>query len=212
MDNAPLVGYSLVAALFRRPSSASVKSVCKLCLPLAAGSSRWMHLGAGTLQTMTQELIEELRAWISYDPDTGILTWKKSRKGARAGDVCGGPHSNGYIRVGFNYKRLFAHRIAFALYHGRPPFVEVDHINRIKTDNRIQNLREATKSENTRNGSLRSNNSSGVQGVSWSSYFGRWRAQVRGGPRRPTRYFRNLNEAADWVRQKRAELHGEFAV
>jgi hypothetical protein len=71
-----------------------------------------------------------------------------------------------------------AHRLAWLWVHGRWPGCEIDHINSDGLDNRIQNLREATHAQNQRNQSKRSDNTSGLKGVSWHKRGKKWKAQI----------------------------------
>jgi hypothetical protein len=95
-------------------------------------------------------LITEIKEYFSYDPITGEVTWKKQKGTAKAGQICNTKHSTGYYTVIFKKHRLMVHRIAWILHYGTDPSI-IDHINRIKNDNRISNLREVTKQENAEN-------------------------------------------------------------
>ena len=123
--------------------------------------------------------ITKLRSLFTYDPATGVLRWKVDRShNARAGAEVG--HASGrYRRVSVEDKSYQVHRIAFALMTGRWPKDQLDHINRVKTDNRWENLREATNQENQRNRDRQSNNTSGHSGVVWHSRDQRWHANVK---------------------------------
>jgi hypothetical protein len=89
--------------------------------------------------------------YLKYDPETGLLTWIKNKGGAKAGDVVSNVNSYGYIRVGIFYKQYFAHRLAMMLSGFDIDGLEVDHINGIKTDNRLVNLRVVSHKENMQN-------------------------------------------------------------
>lgn len=110
---------------------------------------------------------EYLRSILSYNNDTGVFTWK-NKMSARvfSGDVAGTIDNKGYRRIGFNgsYKR--AHRLAWFYVHGYWPKQQIDHINRIRDDNRIENLRETSSLGNSRNRTS-SINKFGVLGLSW---------------------------------------------
>lgn len=88
--------------------------------------------------------VDELRQRLTYDPVTGQL-WHAS--GRRAGTVSDG----GYVRVFVRGRCLRAHRVAFAMAHGRWPSSDLDHINGDKRDNRIENLREVTRTVSSQN-------------------------------------------------------------
>ncbi len=126
---------------------------------------------------LTQAKLKEL---LHYDPETGVFTCIISRgSGAMVGDTPGS-NDKGYRRLrisGINYK---AHRLAWLYTYGYFPEGYIDHINRVRDDNRIVNLREVSPSCNLRNASTPTTNSSGVKGVSrdeprrkWASAIGR---------------------------------------
>lgn len=115
--------------------------------------------------------IEELRNYFDYCAETGILRWRHRESAPDhinsrdAGRVAGSPCGKGYINIGINGRLYPAHRVAFAIYHGRWPRGVIDHINREKSDNRIGNIREATHSQNTCNSRVVSKNALGIKGV-----------------------------------------------
>jgi len=154
--------------------------------------------------------IEELRKRLRYDPATGILYWKD---GQRLGLPAGYLDTTGYVRLGFAGRMYLNHRIAWALHYGIWPDLEVDHINGQKTDNRLGNLRLATKAENRRNVKTRSDNKTGFKGVSFCKRTGRYKAQIRHGQTHPKflGYFDTPEQAATAYRKAALELHGEFA-
>lgn len=128
----------------------------------------------------------------SYDREAGGLVWsvrprslfKSNRAHSTwnsrfAGTIAGAMTGNGYLCVTIDYKRHLAHRIIWALHNeSTPDDMEIDHINGVRTDNRIENLRVATSCENKRNQRMRSANTSGYKGVSFHSPTGKWVAQI----------------------------------
>lgn len=131
-----------------------------------------------------------LRSLFEYDPETGVLTWKwrprelfSSDKGWRiANSKCAGKPTgcvsySGYAQVNFFGKILPAHRLIWILIHGECPD-EVDHINGVKHDNRLCNLRNVDHGDNTRNAGSRADNSSGTTGVYLRECGRKWRAQI----------------------------------
>jgi len=107
-----------------------------------------------------------IREDFTYKPDTGELF----RKGKLVQTVS----TKGYLVSNVQGKVLYGHRISWFLYHGSWPEHGLDHINRVKTDNRINNLRDVPQVTNLENTGLRKNNKSGYKHVSWDSTRGMW--------------------------------------
>lgn len=95
---------------------------------------------------------DTLRSLLYYDPNTGVFTWRVKRGGtAEIGTVAGCRKDSGY-RVISLYDRLYReHRLAWLYMYGIWPPDEIDHINGVRDDNRINNLREATRKQNSAN-------------------------------------------------------------
>lgn len=119
-----------------------------------------------------------LKEVLQYDAKTGLFTWKVSRGIVRAGTIAGTPHTHGYTHITLKGKRYFAHRLAWLYTHGSWPSFEIDHVNRLKSDNRLLNLREVTSSQNQQNRLLTKNNSSGFKGVTWNKQKSKWWAKI----------------------------------
>lgn len=123
--------------------------------------------------------LERLRELFSYDPVSGSVTRRITRnaRNAKAGDVVGSPDTGGYLQTRVDGKLERVHRIAFMLYHGWVPD-EVDHHDHVRQNNRISNLRPATRVQNNGNRSMNTNNTSGYKGVTRNRTKGSWRAQI----------------------------------
>lgn len=92
---------------------------------------------------------ELARSLWSYDADTGMLQWRvKPRYGMYVGDVAGCPNSNGHLQVTHNRKLYLVHRLVWLMSTGDWPKDQLDHVNGIRDDNRLINLREATHRQN----------------------------------------------------------------
>ena len=153
---------------------------------------------------------ETLRKLLSYDPDTGLLTWKRRPiemfATDRAGKMwntrfCGKPaftadHNAGYRQGRIFKKAYLAHRVAYAIHHGAWPANQIDHINGDRSDNHISNLRDVTNAENSRNAAIPTSNTSGHMGITRYSGAGKWRAQVcYHGKNRHIGYFTDIEDA-----------------
>ena len=120
-----------------------------------------------------------LREFVSYDGDTGIFIRVKASSGryGRPGRVCGSPDKKGHIYIYVDGKRYAAHRLAWLYTHGAWPEDQIDHINRVRDDNRIVNLREAGPAINVHNCSTVATGISGYMGVTPSH--SKFRALIR---------------------------------
>lgn len=122
-------------------------------------------------------LIEALKEIVEYDLNTGLFTRTESRGNSAAGSVIGTVNKRGYVKALVLGKYVTLHRLAWFYTHGEWPTDQLDHINGIKTDNRIENLRVCTTSVNCLNQvGPRTNNKLGYQGVHQVKKTGRFRA------------------------------------
>lgn len=122
---------------------------------------------------------KRLRELLDYDNVSGIFTWRVTKSNKKSGEVAGSINRWGYIVIGIDRQIYNAHRLVWLYAHGELPSGHVDHINGIKTDNRIVNLRHVSCSENQHNQTrLSANNRSGFKGVSFYKPNGKWRAQI----------------------------------
>jgi hypothetical protein len=120
--------------------------------------------------------LDRARELLSYDAETGRLTWLVSRGSKRAGSAAGFVDPAGYLIVRVDRVFYLGHRLGWFLHHGRWPDGFIDHRN-TKT-NRLSNLREASASQNQGNSKRSKNNSSGFKGVSRARRDKCWRAQI----------------------------------
>lgn len=161
-----------------------------------------------------------LRQLLAYDPETGALTWLKRPRelfptlrawaiwnGRYAGTAALAANSNGARQGNIFARRTYAHRAAWALYHGAWPEGVIDHINGNPADNRIVNLRDVPQATNMRNQNERNTNTSGVTGV--VPYWSKWKAQITvDGRNINLGHFRTRDEAI--VARKAAERRHGF--
>ncbi len=126
---------------------------------------------------MTSDRLHQL---LDYDTKSGVFTWNVSvNSRANAGDVAGCINGQGYRQIKIDGRPYLAHRLAWLCETGNWPKECIDHVNGDRADNRFENLREATNSENQRNARKHRDNSSGFKGVSWQSRDCRWQARIQ---------------------------------
>lgn len=120
---------------------------------------------------------EHLQKYVTYNPDTGIFTRNTSYNSFKEGDETGSPDNHGYIILSVKGKRIKAHRAAMIMTYGKAPKI-TDHINGIKSDNRICNLRSVSPRGNCRNQSRHKRNTSGITGVHWNKMEKKWAVKI----------------------------------
>lgn len=155
---------------------------------------------------------EEVSSKLSYDPETGLLTWKVKSGPKAAGDIAGClQNRTAYIGVGLNGRIYKAHRLAWLLYYGDWPVDKIDHRDGCRTNNKIINLRCADDFQNAYNRKIRQDNTSGFKGVSWQKAVGKWQVRISVlGKWHLLGYFANIEEAAARYLQASNDLHSEF--
>lgn len=133
---------------------------------------------------MGDRLLAEVKKAFGYDRLTGKITWLIERNGIRADNLgeAGTPREDGYIQIAYTdtsgVRHLFrAHRLAWWMETGVMPD-EIDHINRVRSDNSWVNLREVTRTQNNLNSKVRTDNVSGKVGVSWVARDSKWLARL----------------------------------
>jgi len=100
----------------------------------------------------------ELQSKLHYDPETGIFTWIKSTGSVKANKIAGYLTTQNYLRIKIFDKNYLAHRLAWLYVYGYFPKEFIDHINGIRNDNSINNLREASMTQNNQNRHVASKN------------------------------------------------------
>lgn len=160
---------------------------------------------------ITQERLKEL---FTLDEETGKFYWIKekapsgwaTKEGRAAGFL-----SDGYNRIKADKKSYLAHRLVWLWFYGEFPNSNLDHKDENKLNNRLDNLRLATGSENVMNVGLKANNTSGAKGVFWNKSSGKWQVAITAnGKQKHFGYFIDKDEAIAASIKAREKLHGEF--
>lgn len=154
---------------------------------------------------------DELKELLDYNPETGLFTNKVTRNSRSVKGTTLNPSNDGkYGSVKINKQKYMQHRLAWFYMYGTWPKNQIDHINRIGSDNRICNLRESTPRQNAYN-TKGLNKSSQYKGVSIEG--NRWKAQIRiKGVKITIGRFDIEKDAAIAYDDKAKETQGEFAV
>ncbi|EFT2027676.1 endonuclease [Salmonella enterica] len=155
--------------------------------------------------------VGDIRDLIDYNPENGVLTAKVNFSGRQAGSVIGSQTWQGYYAFSLFGKKCFAHRLAWLLHYGEWPSQPIDHINGIKTDNSIRNLRLCSLSQNQFNKPTQKNNTTGVKGVYWNKRDKRYVASVQfNGKKYSAGHHKDIDSAKEAVMKLREKLAGEF--
>lgn len=155
---------------------------------------------------ITEELLKLL-----FDYRDGQLYWKVSNSNiVKVGSLAGynRPPQN-YRYVGIEKKYYLVHRLIYLYHHGELPKY-IDHMDGDVYNNRIENLRECTQSQNLSNVTKSSRNTSGYKGVCWQKSNNKWRAKVVKNSQAYIKFFHTKEEANIWAMKMREMLHGEF--
>jgi len=123
---------------------------------------------------------ENIGEFVQYNSDSGVFIYKKKTNNrVHIGDIVGSYSGVGYLAFQFKKKKIYLHRLAWLLYYGEEPDGFIDHINGVRDDNRIENLRVVSKLENHKNMKKPNTNTSGVIGVHWDKSKNRWIAKIK---------------------------------
>lgn len=128
------------------------------------------------MSDLTAEMVRQL---LSYDPHTGVFTWRvKPAPAIRAGSIAGRTDARGYSGINIRYKKYASHRLAWLYVTGEWPSQQIDHIDKNPSNNRFSNLRDVSGSDNCLNrdhpGKARAAATKGVTLLK----SGRWQAQI----------------------------------
>ena len=160
---------------------------------------------------MSIEQQRELKELFVYHPDSGWFTNKHSRGRAKAGERAGAETGHGYRRIIIDYVKHYEHHLAWLYVYGEYPD-EIDHVNGVRNDNRIVNLRLCTRSQNNFN-SHRPTGESGLRGAYLDKRSLKWYSKIQLGGQ--VKFLGNYNSAEDAHDAFMAAVelyHGEFAV
>jgi hypothetical protein len=158
-------------------------------------------------ESLTQEYLKEL-----FEYRNGELYWKISKNNAiKIGQKAGHTTSEGYLQTKINRKCYLNHRLIFMMFYGYLP-KEIDHINNNVLDNSIENLREASRSQNCYNQRTSINNTSGFKNVSWHKNRNKWAVHITiNGKKKHIGYFLNIKEAELIAIEVRNKYYGVYA-
>lgn len=167
------------------------------------------------MRTKPLPSLKRLAEEFDYRPEEGEIYRRRSNGLGVRGRRAGGVSPSGYRFALIDGTSFQAHRIIWKMHMGVDPICHIDHIDGNKLNNHISNLREATVSENLRNSRLRSDNTTGVKGITYdrsSKRKKRWRAIIMVNQKYiQVGRFMTKDEAVVALDAARLELHGEFA-
>jgi hypothetical protein len=164
---------------------------------------------------MGKLVLHQLVDFLQVDVGSGEIRWKIKpalKNNVSIGDIAGTINDSGYRIITYKGYKYRAHTIVWFVATGRMPAKQLDHKNRKRSDNRIDNLREATTQQNGFNRDLQSNNKSGYSGVSRDSKSNRWRVRIKiDGEEKYLGSFDTKEQAAREYNRAAIHYFGEFA-
>lgn len=153
--------------------------------------------------------LDGIKSFLRYEPSTGEFWWLKSNSNrVRVGDKAGSLAITGYYEISYKKQRILAHRLAWFFGYGLMPDGVIDHINGVKTDNRVCNLRCVGQLENSQNSYKPTIASrSGVRGV-YQNHVGSWIAQITAnGSKMHLGSFKSIDEAKNAYLTAKLKFH-----
>lgn len=181
------------------------------------GDLSTMSIGAAALtRNVTKLSIERLREVLDYDPQTGVLKWRfRTSPNAKLDEPAGTIGKHGYRKIRLDDRHYPSSHLAWFHYYGVVPAGIIDHANGDKTDDRIENLRLATASQNAQNVGVRRNSSTGLKGATRFDSprnLKKFRANIRVNKKRiHLGQFHTAEEAHEAYSEAARKYHGEFA-
>ncbi len=154
-----------------------------------------------------------LKTILNYNPITGDLIWKISKgRRVKKDQIAGWTTSRGYREVQIDGKVYQAHRVIWLLEKGSWPEIEIDHKDLVKSNNRLDNLRPATDTQNQMNRALQKNNKSGHKGVIWHKRDKRWYSYISVNKKHIwLGYYKEYDDAVIARKKAVSKYFGEYA-
>ena len=153
----------------------------------------------------------DFKKMFSYHPNGELIRISTINAKTKVGDIAGIVGKKGYKYLTIRGQKFYVHRIIWFLHHGYLPDA-IDHIDGNKLNNKIENLRVCTVTQNLCNSKLRTDNKSGIKGVAWFKPHQKWRARINLNKKEyHLGYFDSKEQAEQAVIIGRLKIHKEFA-
>jgi hypothetical protein len=156
--------------------------------------------------------INMLRSEMEYDQKTGHFKWLVNKGGKRSGNIAGCLRPDGYRAIKFDGKHYLAHRLAWFYVYESMPKKELDHIDGNRDNNKINNLREATSSQNKQNTKMSKQSKSGLKGAHYHKISKKWLSRIKVNKKTiHLGYFDTKEEAHEAYKSAANDMFKEFA-
>jgi hypothetical protein len=152
---------------------------------------------------------DDLSKVFKYNPDNGCIIRLIRMGNYRPNTICDSKLS-GYVKVTYKGVVYLGHRLAWFLYYNEQPPEQIDHINGVRSDNRITNLRATNHSTNQMNISVHKRSQTGIKGIMPVRGGSLYRAEVCIDGKRYQKHSKDIKILESWVKAKRKELHQSF--